>query len=189
MDAETRPGRGVGDGRAAVYAVRPRCKVSEKVMMKPQPPAFDPRDVAEKSFTGYPEPFDAANHGRHDRRLGDHAGLRNFGVVLTRITPGGRSSLRHAHARRDEFVYVLEGEAVLETDAGAQVLRAGTCTGFPAGSGDAHCFVNRSSADALLLVVGDRKADDAISYPDIDMQARLGPDGTYRISRKDGTPF
>src|ERR1700741_3881459 len=114
--------------------------------MKPRPPAFEPADVPESNATTLPEPLRAANMNRYNRRLGDHAGLKNFGVNLTRIVPGGQSSYRHAHSRQDEFVYVLEGEVVLETDAGAQQLRAGMCAGFPAGTGDAHRFVNRSAA-------------------------------------------
>lgn len=157
--------------------------------MKPALPAFDPAEVPESNFTSYPEALRAPNQKRYNRRLGNHVGLKNFGVNLTRIIPGGQSSYRHAHTRQDEFVYVLEGEVVLETDAGAQVLGPGMCAGFPAGTGDAHRFVNRSSADVLLLVVGDRTADDEIAYPDIDMQARLGADGKYVFTRKDGTPY
>jgi uncharacterized cupin superfamily protein len=78
-------------------------------------PAFDPSVVAESNFTGYPEPHRAANQMRYNRRLGDHAGLRNFGVNLTRIIPGGQSSYRHAHSCQDEFIFVLEGEVVLES--------------------------------------------------------------------------
>jgi uncharacterized cupin superfamily protein len=158
-------------------------------MAKPQRPAFDPRDVAESNATTYPEPLRAPNLQRYNRRLGNHAGLGNYGVNLTRIVPGGQSSYRHAHSRQDEFVYVLEGEVVLETDGGSQVLGAGMCAGFPAGSGDAHRFVNRSTADVLLLVVGDRSADDEIFYPDVDMHAKLGPDGRYVFTRKDGTTY
>jgi uncharacterized cupin superfamily protein len=158
-------------------------------MTKPKAPAFDPRDVEESNATGYPEPYRADNQLRYNRRLGNHAGLTNYGVNLTRIVPGGQSSHRHAHTRQDEFVYVLEGEVVLETDSGAQVLKAGMCAGFPAGTGDAHRFLNRASADALLLVVGDRTGDDEISYPDIDMRAQLGVDGKYRFTRKDGSSF
>jgi uncharacterized cupin superfamily protein len=158
-------------------------------MTKPIPPAFDPRDVPESNGTSYPEPFRAENQRRWNRRLGDHAGIRNYGVNLTRIVPGGQSSHRHAHSRQDEFVYVLEGEVVLETNAGQQTLRSGMCAGFPAGTGDAHRFVNHTATDVVLLVVGDRTADDEISYPAIDMQGRLRPDGTYRFFRKDGTPY
>jgi uncharacterized cupin superfamily protein len=157
--------------------------------MKPTPPAFDPADVPESNFTSYPAPMRAPNEMRYNRRLADHAGLRNFGVNITRIVPGGQSSYRHAHATQDEFVYVLDGEVVLETNAGAQTLSAGMCAGFPAGIGDAHRFVNRSDRDARLLVVGDRTSGDVITYPDVDMHGKLDRNGKYVYTRKDGTPY
>src|SRR6266481_6375254 len=103
-------------------------------MPKPTPPAFDPLAVAETNFTSYPEAFRADNSRRWNRRLGDHAGLTNFGVNLTRIVPGAQSSARHAHSRQDEFIWVVAGEIVLETSEGAQTLTVGMCAGFPAGS-------------------------------------------------------
>lgn len=156
---------------------------------KPTPPAFDPAEVSESNFTSYPEPLRAPNQKRYNRRLGNHAGLKNFGVNLTRIVPGGQSSYRHAHSTQDEFVWVLEGEVVLETNAGSQVLRPGMCAGFPAATGDAHRFVNRTEKDVLLLVIGDRSADDVITYPEVDLLGRLGADGKYAFTRKDGTPY
>src|SRR5262249_37118217 len=63
------------------------------------------------------------------------------------------------------------------------------CAGFPSESGDAHRFLNRSTADAFLLVVGDRTANDEVSYPDIDMHGKLAADGKYRFTGKNGTPF
>ena len=157
--------------------------------MKLRPPAFDPADVPESNATTYPEPLRQANLKRYNRRLGNHAGLKNFGVNITRIAPGGQSSYRHAHSTQDEFIYVLVGEVVLETNGGSQVLRPGTCAGFPAGTGDAHRFVNRTATDVLLLVVGDRSADDDIVYPDVDLYGKLQPDGKYRFTRKDGTSY
>ena len=41
------------------------------------------------------------------------------------LLPGKESSMRHWHTHEDEFVYVLEGEVVLRTDAGEQRLTAG----------------------------------------------------------------
>ena len=96
-------------------------------MAKPTLPAFDPADLAESNATSYPEKFRAANSGRWNRRLGDHVGLTNFGVNLTRIVPGAQSSARHAHSRQDEFIWVVSGEIVLETNEGAQTLRPGMC--------------------------------------------------------------
>jgi uncharacterized cupin superfamily protein len=155
----------------------------------PEKSGFDPLALPESNATLLPEPYGSKNRQRWYRRLGDHAKLANFGVNLLRLPSGGRSAPRHAHSRQDEFVYVLAGEVELETDAGVEALRAGLCAGFPAGTGNAHRFVNRSAADALLLVVGDRTASDEVSYPDIDLHGRMGADGRYAFTRKDGTPY
>jgi uncharacterized cupin superfamily protein len=150
---------------------------------------FDPLGLPESNATSYPEPYRAANQQRWNRRLGDHAKLANFGVNLTRIVPGGQSSHRHAHSRQDEFIYVLKGNVELETNAGTETLRAGMCAGFPAGTDNAHRFVNRSDEDVLLLVIGDRTAGDEVTYPDIDMHGRMGADGRFRFLHKNGTPY
>src|SRR5437868_14544628 len=72
---------------------------------------------------GYPEPFAARVAGRERRALGDAFGLTNFGGNLTRLPPGGMSALRHTHMREDEFIYIVEGEPVLVTNAGETPLR------------------------------------------------------------------
>ena len=127
--------------------------------------------------------------GRDKRVLGDLFGLTNFGVNLRRLAPGGMSALRHAHAKQDEFVYVLEGEAALITDAGEALLTPGMCAGFKAGTGDAHHMHNRTKRDVVFLEVGDRSPGDGVSYPDDDVVAIYGADGKWKYSRKDGTPF
>ena len=157
-------------------------------MSKPRLPAFDPADIAESNATSYPAQFRAINSKRWNRRLGDHVGLKNFGVNLTRLVPGAQSSARHAHTKQDEFIWVVSGEVVLETNDGPQTLQAGQCAGFPAGCGNAHCFVNRSAEDVVLLVVGDRTPLDEVSYPDIDNHAKPGADGRYVYTRRDGSP-
>ena len=154
-----------------------------------KPSAFDPLTLPESNATSYPEAFRAGNQQRWNRRLGDHAGLMNYGVNMTRIVPGGQSSHRHAHSRQDEFIVVMQGTVELETNAGLEVLKPGMCAGFPAGTGNAHRFVNRSAEDVLLLVIGDRTAGDEVSYPDIDMHGAPGTDGKLRFLHKDGTPY
>jgi uncharacterized cupin superfamily protein len=62
------------------------------------------------------------------------------------------------------------------------------CAPVSPGMGDAHRFVNRSGADVLLLVAGDRGPDYVITYPDIEMHAGL-PKGKYVFAHKDGTPY
>ena len=146
-------------------------------------------DVSESNSSSYPEAFQHVTKERHVRRLTDTAGLTNFGVNIVRLAPGGQSSCRHAHSTQDEFVYVLEGELVLETDAGRETVGEGTCIGFPAGIGDAHRFVNASQSDARFLVVGDRSPGDIVIYPDVDLHAAFDNEGRFRFTRKDGTPY
>jgi len=139
--------------------------------------------------TGYPAEMAAMVAGRLKRPLGDLFGLTNFGVNLTRLAPGAYSALRHAHAKQDEFVFLLEGEAVLITDAGETILTQGMCAGFKAGTGDAHHLHNRSESEAVFLEVGDRSAGDSVNYPDNDVVAVFGSDGKWSYRRKDGTPY
>jgi uncharacterized cupin superfamily protein len=163
--------------------------------MKPGSPKAAPKAIqarqapARTKPSNYPEPFASRMAGREKRPLGDPFGLRNFGVNLTRLAPGAVSALRHAHSRQDEFVYVLEGRPTLITNEGETALEPGMCAGFPAGTGDAHHLVNRSTQDVVYLEVGDRSAGDQGTYPDDDLKAVLGPDGAWRFTRKDGTPY
>ncbi len=133
------------------------------------PKRIAPAELPLRRGTFYPPPYDKPCRARERRRLGDAAGLTQFGVNLLRLAPGVWSSQRHWHTRQDEFVYVLEGEVVLVTDAGEEVLKAGDCAGFKAGDEDGHHFQNRSGADAVLLEVGSRTAGDGAYYPGIDL--------------------
>ena len=153
------------------------------------PIAIRAEDAPERPApTGFPADLMEGLHGRVKRSLGTVFGLSNFGVNLTCIPPGGVSSLRHAHARQDEFVFILEGNPVLVTDAGETPLSPGMCAGFPAGSGDAHQLRNPGPGDAVYLEIGDRTPGDVVAYPENDLQVVPGPDGRARWLRKDGRP-
>lgn len=149
---------------------------------------IDPAAVAAIVGTLYPTPFDQPCRDRSRQKLGDAAGLTQFGVNLLRLGPGVWSSQRHWHTLTDEFVYVLEGEVVLVTDAGDEVLRAGDCAGFKAGDQDGHCLQNRSDKPALILEVGTRSDADTGTYSDIDMFSPPGGKPAIYLHR-DGTPY
>ena len=151
-------------------------------------PAIDPATLPAVTGSRYPEPFMSRVSARRKQRLGDALGLRNYGVNLTTIPPGAVSALRHWHSHEDEFIYVVSGELVLVTNDGEQQLTPGMCAGFPAGKADGQCLVNRTSRDAEYLEVGDRRPDDAVTYPDDDIAGRATPQGR-RFMRKDGTPY
>lgn len=148
---------------------------------------IDVESVPKRVGSSYPPPYDEPCLARTRRPLGDAAGLTQFGVNLLRLAAGAWSSQRHWHTHEDEFVYVLEGEVVLVSDAGEEMLRAGDCAGFRAGERDGHHLQNRSGKDAVVLEVGTRDpAHDAADYPDIDLA--IGP-GTGGFVHKDGTPY
>jgi uncharacterized cupin superfamily protein len=148
-------------------------------------------DVAELTpviGTLYPSPFDAPCRARERKKLGDAAGLTQFGVNLLRLPPKAWSSQRHWHTGGDEFIYVLSGEVVLVTDGGEEVLRAGDAAGFPAGDANGHCLQNRSQSDAQVLEIGTRISGDSANYSDIDMVAPAGGKPAV-YTRRDGTPY
>jgi uncharacterized cupin superfamily protein len=132
----------------------------------------------------YPAPFHEPCMDRVRRRLGLAAGLTQFGANLLTLRPGVWSSQRHWHSRDEEFVFVVEGEVVLVTDASEEVLRAGDCAGFKAGDPDGHHLINRSDRDAVVLEIGTDHAADVCTYPDIDMIA-----SERGYTHKDGTPY
>ena len=157
-------------------------------MSKLKAPAFDPKELPEQSTTGYPEPYKTRVAGRYRRRLGDAAGLKNFGVNLTRLEPGAESSMRHWHSKQDEFISVLEGEVTLVTDAGRQRLTPGMAAGFPAGKADGHQLINETSRPVLYLEIGDRTPGDGAAYSDVDLAAHA-VDGKWVFTHKDGSPY
>lgn len=138
--------------------------------------------------SNYPEPFASRMAGREKRPLGDLFGLTNFGVNLTRLAPNAESALRHAHTKQDEFIYILQGNAVLRTDEGLTPLSPGMCAGFKAGTGNGHCLINESTEEVVYLEVGDRTPADEGIYPDEDLKALL-VEGKWQFLHKDGTPY
>jgi uncharacterized cupin superfamily protein len=133
--------------------------------------------------TLYPPPFDEPCRGRRRIRIGDAAGLTQFGVNLCTIPPGSWSSQRHWHTREDELIQVVSGEVVLVTDEGEEILRAGDWAGFKAGVPNGHSFQNRSKENVVLLEIGSRYEDDEAFYSDLDMRTVKGKDEYFH---KDG---
>ena len=151
-------------------------------------PKIDMASVVEKGGSGYPGCFQDLVKGRYRKRLGDAGGLTQFGVNLCRLEPGSGSSIRHWHHNEDEFVLVLEGEAVLIDDDGETVLRPGDAAGFKAGVANGHCIVNRSARDTVFIEIGTRAPTETAEYPDVDLRAVKTPDG-FVFTRKDGTSY
>lgn len=147
---------------------------------------IDLATVAAETGSGYPQPFDQPCAGQSCQRLARSRGLTLLGVNLTVIPPGGWSSQRHWHSHEEEFVWIVEGELTLVTDAGEEILRPGDCAAFKAGEADGHHLVNKSARDAKVLEIGTADPRDRCVYPDIDMVVEPGVKG---YSHRDGSLY
>jgi uncharacterized cupin superfamily protein len=150
-----------------------------------------PVDVAKVpavSGSGYPEPFHSRVGEAYWRALGDPFGLTQFGVSHETLKPGAQSSVNHWHTLSDEFVLVLSGELVLRLGGVEHVMRAGSCVGFKAGTPLGHNLVNRSTEDAVYVVIGTRILGDTAHYPEDDLAIERTADGR-RWVHKDGRPY
>ena len=67
------------------------------------------------------------------RLYSDSGGLTRFGAFVETLVPGARSSDRHWHEAEDEFLYMLDGAAVLVEDDGEHPLAPGDACVWPAG--------------------------------------------------------
>ncbi|MBI1365851.1 MAG: cupin domain-containing protein [Alphaproteobacteria bacterium] len=146
--------------------------------------------IATRETTNYPAPYADIVRGRSKKAIGDAGGLTQFGVNLTRLKPGAASAHRHWHRNEDEFIFMLEGEAVLVEDSGETTLRAGDAAAFKAGAENGHHLLNRSGADAVFLEVGTRADHDVTTYTDpaIDLLA-VKEGGRWSMRRRSGAPY
>jgi uncharacterized cupin superfamily protein len=105
-------------------------------------------------------------------------------VNLTALAPNALSSIRHAHTKQDEFIYVVQGRPTLCTNDGKTQLAPGSCVGFAAGTGNAHHLRNETTEEVQYLEIGDRTPGDEVEYPDDDLRV-----ANRKYLHKDGTPY
>ena len=134
--------------------------------------------------TSYPAPLAGQLAGRFYRRLGEASGLEDIGVSHVILQPGAWSSQRHWHEGIDEFVVMLEGEAVLVENEGETILRAGDCASFPKDVANGHHLINRSDRPCTFLAIDSRAGEGDCHYPDADLHYSQAA-GHY--TRKDGS--
>jgi uncharacterized cupin superfamily protein len=152
-------------------------------------PKVDISSVEARASTGYPQPLRQVVEGRSKQALGNAAGLTQFGVNLTTLKRGAASALRHWHEKEDEFVYILEGEAVLIEEHGETMMKPGDAAGFKAGVANGHQLVNRSARDVVYLEIGSRMKDEIAHYPDDDLALTRDAAGKNIFTRKSGEPY
>ena len=104
------------------------------------------------------------------REVGRALGTRDLGYCVVSLDPGRVSCPFHFHHAEEEAFHVLSGEAVLrqgDEDGEEEVpLGAGDFVSFPAGTGVAHQFINRSDVPFVYVAFSTRVRHDVCEYPD-----------------------
>jgi uncharacterized cupin superfamily protein len=147
-------------------------------------PKIDLERIEQVNRTGYPPPFDRQVQDRWYRRLAPATGITQFGVSEVTLQPAAWSSQRHWHNGEDEFLVMLEGEAVLVEDNGRTVMRPGDLAAWPMGTTNGHHLINESTVPCRFVVFG-AGTNTGGGYSDVDLI--FTPEGTY--AHKDGTPY
>lgn len=104
------------------------------------------------------------NGVRHRKSLGDATGLSQIGVHRIELRPGHDSSEYHRHLHEEECVYVLAGHGTATIDDQRHDVGPGDFLGFRR-NGPAHVFTNSGDEPLVLLVMGQRLAQDVCDYP------------------------
>ncbi|MBO9574224.1 MAG: cupin domain-containing protein [Sphingobium sp.] len=146
-------------------------------------PKIDLDALTADNKTGYPPPHNEQVQGRWKKRLGPVTGMGLLGATHCVLKPGAWSSHRHWHDTEDEFLVMLDGEAMLIEDGGETILRSGDMAAWPAGVRNGHHVVNRSDADCSFVCFSAGTVTSG-GYSDIDM---IFTDKGF--FRKDGSPF
>ena len=149
-------------------------------------PKVDLSQIEQTNRTGYPAPYSNDVAGRQYRRVGQSTGLKDIGVSHVVLEPGAWSSQRHWHVGIDEFVVMLDGEAVLVEEEGETTLRAGDCAVFPKDVPNGHHLVNRSERNCTFLAFDCQYGEGDCHYPDADLHWNMAEE---RYTHKDGTPY
>lgn len=98
--------------------------------------------------------------------LAKKLGLTRIGIHHEVIPPGRRTSWPHAESAEEEFGFVIEGSPDVWINGNLHRLNPGDAVAFPAGTGIAHTFINNTSTDVRMIVVGERlKPENKIYYP------------------------
>ena len=149
-------------------------------------PKVDLESIERTNRTGYPPPFNEDVKGRWYRRVGKASGLSEIGVSHVVLEPGAWSSQRHWHNGLDEFLVMLDGEAVLVEDDGETVLRPGDMAAWPKDVANGHHLVNRSDRPCTFIVVDNQRGEGDCHYPDVDLHLDAAD---MRFKHKDGSPY
>ena len=113
-------------------------------------------------------------------RLGREAGGEHLGASLFELPAGQALYPMHYHLGNEELLIVIDGAPSLRTPTDERVLERGEVVSFPRGEDGAHQLVNRSDADARVLIVSEMNAPEVVIRPESGKLSAFGTPPGYR---------
>jgi uncharacterized cupin superfamily protein len=128
--------------------------------------------------------------------LARQAGAEHLGASLFALPPGEALFPLHYHLGNEEMLIVVDGSPSLRTLEDERVLEQGEVVSFPRGEEGGHQVVNRSDAEARVLVVSEMNAPEVVIRPESGKLSALGRppggrgEGIHRVfHERDEAPF
>jgi uncharacterized cupin superfamily protein len=112
--------------------------------------------------------------------LAREAGGEHLGASLFELPPSQALFPMHYHLGNEELLVVVDGSPSLRTPEDERVLERGEVVAFPRGASGAHQIVNRSDADARILVISEMNAPEVVIRPESGKVSALGTPPGYR---------
>jgi uncharacterized cupin superfamily protein len=128
--------------------------------------------------------------------LARQAGGKRLGASLFALPPGQAAYPLHYHLGNEELLIVIAGTPSLRTLDGERTLEPGEVVSFPRGEAGAHQIVNRSDAEARVLLFSEMNAPEVVVRPESGKLSALGRppggrgEGIHRVfHERDEAPF
>jgi len=121
-----------------------------------------PLQAAEVPFEVWYAGTDREIRGRPLCDIGGHA---KVGVGQMELPPGSNTKPGHWHSREEEHLYALSGQATLYLGSATYLLGPGSYVCFPADQPVPHYIENAGTETFTYLMIGERIADDEVTYP------------------------
>lgn len=99
-------------------------------------------------------------------RLARRLGAEMLGASIYVIAPGQKSFPFHFHHSNEEMLIVLEGSVNVRTPDGEHPAERGDASIFRRGPEGAHQVINRSDAEARILMISTMVHPEIAEYPD-----------------------
>ena len=98
----------------------------------------------------------------------------HVGFGIMELSPGCHTGTAHYHMKEEEQIYVLTGSMEVRLGKEWHTVGPGDHVWFPAGEATEHKFRNRTPESCQFLLLGERKRDEVVVYPDVEqVQVRL----------------